>query len=117
MAIDWDAELLGPLMAVFGEGTENAPSSWPTYTPAGGSAFQLADAVFDQAYQRVVELAEGVQGTAQSPVLGVRAILFAVPPKQGDSVYIPSVDTTFAVADIQPDGHGHILLILMKTEA
>ncbi len=114
MSINWDAELLGPVMAVFGEGSATDPLSWPTYTPKGGAAFQLPNAVFDEAYTQVTSLAEGSQDTTQRPILGVRASLFLIPPKQDDTVYIPSVGKTFGVADPQPDGHGHIKLMLIE---
>lgn len=116
MAIDWDAELLAPVMAVFGEGMPGVPASWPTYHPDGGAAFQLPDAVFDEAYAHT-EIVDDVPISTRNPALGVRASLFVTPPQQGDLVFIPSVEKTFAVANPQPDGHGHVLLILMETDA
>lgn len=117
MAIDWDAELLQPVMAVFGEGVPTAPASWPTYTPRRGPAFQLAGAVFDEQYRRLVEQGEGSEVSTSTPVLGVRASLFAIDPAQGDRVLIPSNGKTYRIADVQPDGHGHILLILIEAMA
>lgn len=114
MAIDWDAELLAPVMAVFGEGQATDPLSWPTYHPQGGLAFQLPGAVFDEQYQRTVALGDGDQASTQHPVLGVRASLFLNGPKQGDIVTIPSTGKAFGIADVEPDGHGHILLILIE---
>ena len=114
MAIDWDAELLGPVMSVFGEGVSTDLLSLPLYTPKGGSAFRLVDAVFDNAYHQVTELDDGSTSTSIRPVLGVRASLFLTPPRQDDTVFIPSVNKNFGVADPRPDGHGHILLILME---
>ena len=117
MAIDWDTELLEPVMAVFGEGQATDPSSWPTYIPAGGEAFQLPGAVFDQEYRRVGDLGDGSTETSSHPVLGVRDAVFAVQgvaAKQRDTVMIPSAAQTFAVADVQADGHGHTLLILIQ---
>ncbi len=117
MSIDWDAELLGPVMSVFGEGAPGVPSSWPTYTPRRGSAFQLPDAVFDEQYHRVVEQGDGSEVSTSTPVLGVRASLFEQPPAQGDRVLIPSNGKTYRVADAQADGHGHVLLILIEAAA
>ncbi len=114
MAFDWDAELLGPVMSVFGEGMPGTPSSWPIYTPKGGSAFQLVDAVFDSAYHDVTSLAEDDSATSRRPVLGVRAVLFTVPPAQNDTVFIPSNGMTYGVTDARPDGHGHIKLMLIE---
>lgn len=117
MSIDWDAELLGPVMSVFGEGAPGVPSSWPTYTPRRGSAFQLPDAVFDEQYHRVVEQGDGSEVSTSTPVLGVRASLFEQPPAQGDRVLIPSNGKTYRVADAQADGHGHVLLVLIEAAA
>ncbi len=117
MSIDWDDFVLTPLMGIFGEGVPGDPSSWPRYTPRGGSAFQLPDAVFDEQYHRVVEQGEGSEVSTTTPVLGVRAALFPQPPDQGDRVFIPSNGKTYRIADDQPDGHGHILLILIEAQA
>lgn len=115
--IDWDELVLGPVMGIFGEGQATDPSSWPTYYPARGGSFQLEGAVYDSEYQKVTVLADGSTTTTRHPVLGVRERLFQVPPAQGEGVSIPSESMTFAVADVQPDGHGHILLVLMETDA
>lgn len=117
MAIDWDADLLAPVMAVFGEGSPADQSTWPLYTPQSAGAFRLPGAVFDQEYRRVVDLGDGTTETSSHPVLGVRDALFAdrgIKPAQGGVVYIPSVAQAFAVVDAQPDGHGHTLLILVQ---
>lgn len=114
MAIDWDVEVLAPVMSVFGEGVPADPASLPTYMPRGLPPFQLADAVFDSAYQRITELADGSTSNTASPVLGVRAALFATPPRQSDSVFIPSVGKMYGVTDVEPDGHGQIKLILIE---
>lgn len=113
--IDWDAMLLAPVMSVFGEGVASDLSTWPIYTPAGGAPFALPDAVFDRAYAEVTLDPEIGQVTNRKPCLGVRAALFAQPPAQGDTVYIPSVAVTYVVKEPQPDGHGHIKLMLMAT--
>lgn len=117
MSIDWDADLLQPVMAVFGEGVADAPSSWPTYTPRRGPAFQLPGAVFDEQYRRVVDQGDGSEVSSSMPVLGARAALFRQDPVQGDRVSIPSNGKSYRIADVQADGHGHILLILIEASA
>ncbi|MFN3675578.1 MAG: hypothetical protein ACK4TC_06325 [Sphingomonas pseudosanguinis] len=118
MAIDWDAELLGPVMAVFGEGVPGVPSTWPTYTPKGGTAFQLPDAVYDEQYTRVIQEGEGSEVSTTGPVIGVREAVFTAAgqpqPRQGDKVFVPSKPQTYLVQDVQPDSHGHVLLILIE---
>lgn len=115
MAIDWDAELLGPVMGLFGEGDSADASTWPIYSPAGGAPFALAGAVFDREFLEVTTNADGSDNTSRRPVLGVRVSLFPSPPVQGDLVRIPSVGLTYIVREVQPDGHGHAKLMLMKT--
>lgn len=113
MAVDWDAELLGPVMAEFGEGVPGDPSSWPTYTPRGLAPFALAGAVFDAEYEVVTITADGTPASSRRPVLGVRLALFPQAPAQNDQVAIASSGKTYVVADVHPDGHGHAKLILM----
>lgn len=112
MSIDWDAELLAPVMSIFGEGTADQ-STWPLYTPAGLAPFRLADAVFDRAYAEVVIDGEDAGSTTKKPCLGVRVALFPREPLQNDTVFIPSVALKFIVKDVQLDGHGHAKLMLM----
>lgn len=115
MAIDWDAELLAPVMQLFGEGTSADQSTLPLYTPRGLSGFRLADAVFDAQYELVQVATDGSQNTAHMPVLGVRTALFPRDPAQNDQVLIPSTGKTYIVKDVQPDGHGHAKLVLQET--
>lgn len=117
MSVDWDAEVLGPVMSLFGEGEQADPSTLPTYTPVQGSAFQLPDAVFDRAYADVTVDDQGGQITTLRPCLGVRTSLFAarqIEPQQNDTVYIPSVGLNFIVMEPRFDGHGHAKLMLMQ---
>lgn len=115
MAIDWDALVLAPVMAAFGEGSPVDQASWPIYKPVGGAAFALADAVFDRAYAEVELDPEQGQVTNRKPCLGVRRSLFVADPAQNDLVYVPSVGITFVVKNPEPDGHGHVKLILQAT--
>ena len=109
--IDWDAVVLGPVMAIFGE---DPAHGLPIYRPAEGAAFTLADAVFDDAYFALVMGDGGPEVDTIQPVLGVRLSLFPIPPARGDQVDLPRVLTAFVVRDIQPDGHGHAKLFLSR---
>jgi hypothetical protein len=115
MAIDWDALVLTPVMAVFGEGDPADPSTLPLYTPVGRAPFRLASAVFDREYLDVTLFDDGSQNTTSRPVLGVRLALFEVPPVQNDLVLIPSVGITYIVKEVRPDGHGAAKLMLNAT--
>lgn len=118
MAIDWDAEVLGPVMAAFGEGTSADQSSWPLYMPVGGAPFRLAQAVFDREFLLVTTDGEGTDNVSRAPVIGVRIALIVAgcgrEPLQGDKIQVPSVALTFIVREPQPDGHGHAKLILQR---
>lgn len=114
MAIDWDAELLSPVMSLFGEGKAADQSTWPIYTPRGLAPFALADAVFDRAYAEIMIEGDETENTNRKPCLGVRMALFPAPgPQQSDTVFIPSENMSFVVKDVRPDGHGHARLLLM----
>ncbi|MGZ3272380.1 MAG: head-tail joining protein [Caulobacteraceae bacterium] len=106
--IDWDKYVLGPVMAVFGE----AGAVLPTYRPASGAPFPLADVVYDEAYFGVDLLQDGTTVTSARPIIGVRLALFATAPKQSDKIFIPRVNSTFVVKEVEPDGHGHAKLTL-----
>ncbi|HEX7693916.1 MAG TPA: hypothetical protein VF409_05470 [Sphingomonas sp.] len=113
MSIDWDDLVLGPVMGIFGE--DAAGAGLPVYTPRGLPAFMLADAVFDAQYEQVIVSDDSQTTTSRRPVLGVRLSLFlARPPQQNDTVLIPATGKTYVVRDVQPDGHGHALLLLME---
>jgi len=118
MAIDWDADVLGPVMSIFGEGTTGVPASLPIYRPRSAGPFTLTDAVFDAQYQRLVPQGDGSEISTSSPALGVRAAVFTAAgrplPAQGDRVLIPSTGKLYKVVDIQPDSHGHIVLVLVE---
>ncbi|MDQ2763017.1 MAG: hypothetical protein M3Y22_05865 [Pseudomonadota bacterium] len=122
MSIDWDAELLTPVMAVFGEGNSAIPATLPIYTPLGLNSFGLAHAVFDAQYEQVaVNPDDGTESTTRRPILGVRLALFPRVPAQNDAVFIPATPMNtlplpgqrFIVRDVHPDGHGHAKLMLM----
>lgn len=121
MAIDWDAEVLDPVMAVFGEGDPASPGTWPLFLPRSGNPFRLSHAVFDAEYLDAETTPGDDTGqTSRRPVLGVRTALFTAQglwPRQNDRVTIPSTGKTYLVRDVQPDGHGHAKLMLMETAA
>jgi hypothetical protein len=107
--IDWDQLVVEPAFAVFAEGA--------TYTPAaGGGSFQI-DCVFDPPFHEVLLGGDERPSVTTRPVLGVRLAQFVSPPLQGDQVLIASVNTTFTVKEVQPDGHGWALLVLMGPTA
>lgn len=120
MAIDWDADILGPVMSIFGEGLADDPSSWPVFRASCAStAVPIPGAVFDAQYQRVTDLGDGTTESAYHPVLGVRDAVFAslgIVAKKGALIFIPSADQLFAIKDVQSDGHGHTLLILIEAQ-
>ena len=110
--VDWDADVLGPVMAVFGE------DQAVTYRPRAGAPFTLADAVYDAQYGVVaVDPRDGVETTSRTPALGVRASAFASPPLVNDAVDVPRAATRFIVKNVMADSHGHILLLLGNAAA
>ncbi len=102
MAIDWDGNVLAPVLGVFGESI--------TYSPAAGAPFAISG-VFDEAYSEI-DLAGGMPVTTDTPVVGVRLAQFAAPPSQGDSLTIARLGWTFVVKEVRPDGHGYAKLML-----
>lgn len=108
MAIDWDKYVVGPTIGVFGE-------ELPVlYAPAGGSATPI-QGVFDDAYHDLSQLQDGAPTSTMRPVLGVQASALAakgIVPAQGDQVTCRGV--AYVVADTEPDGHGHIKLMLTQ---
>lgn len=104
--IDWDAQVIGPLIGAFGESA--------TYTPVTGSPFAIS-IVFDEAYQEV-DLAGGTGIVSVMPVAGIRISEFPAgwDPEnaQGESIYINSRAASYQVKEGRPDGHGWAKLIL-----
>ncbi|WP_374572532.1 hypothetical protein [Phenylobacterium sp.] len=110
MAIDWDAKVLAPVMRVFGE---NGATGDVVYTHVTGEQVTLTDAVFDEAYLAVMQDTEGAPPVNTTmPVLGVRRAALARDPALGDKALIERKGEIYMVRDTQPDGHGHILLML-----
>lgn len=113
MGINWDQHLLRPLHGVFGDPVD--------FRPVGGAAYTISG-IFDRAYTQDVDpLDDGSTINTTSPVLGVLDSEFDSPPKKGDRVFIgvvggETVNTLFAVSDIQPDSHGGSKLILNRVK-
>lgn len=103
MAIDWDALVIGPVFGVFAE-----PA---TYRPVQGVPFAITG-VFDREYEAVSIVDQLTPASSRKPVLGVQLSQFASAPRQNDKVFIPSVDITYVVKNVKPDGHGHAVLEL-----
>lgn len=112
--IDWDAKVLGPLNAVFGEAV--------TYTPTGGAALTV-NGVFDEAYTPV-DVPGDMSAISAHPVFGARVSEFPIgwtaKNAQGDVlVRLPNpalgiVGGTYVVKAGKDDGHGHARLELMR---
>jgi hypothetical protein len=107
--VDFDA-LNVAVNAAFGE-----PA---TFTPKGGTPMPVSGVFFD-GYTHDVNLGDGSIGVnTVKPVFAVRAALFAGRlPKQGDGLWIASVNTIYAIKDPQPDGVGEIRLHLQKVSS
>ncbi|GAB7525327.1 head-tail joining protein [Paraburkholderia sp. 2C] len=105
--IDWDAEVIGPLMDVFGEPV--------TYMPAAGGSFSV-DGVFDDAYLKEVMFEDASTGVTEvSAVLGVRMSQFPSPPAQNDRLTVPRTGATYIVKQPRVDSHGGAKLLLTRS--
>lgn len=106
--IDWDAKVVAPCLAVFGEAVKLSYQR-----ASGGDPFDI-DGVFDDAYVALVLEADGEPAfSTVQPLLGVRVAQFSgVVPVNGDRVTVPRVGKTYVVTDYQPDGKGHAALPL-----
>jgi hypothetical protein len=110
MAIDWDALVLAPLNAVFGERI--------TYYPRSGSPFDITG-VFDTAYTNVALDGNGDPGVISvRPVCGVRLSEFPAGFKpeaaQKDELVRVSTGVRYTVKAGKPDGHGHARIELNR---
>lgn len=114
MAIDWDAVVLAPAMAVFGTGDgEDAIVYWPKAAIGTDASITLTDAVFDEGFTAIV-LEDGAQVSTVMPCLGVRMTHFTDyphEPQQGGQAFIPRKGT-YVVREARPDSHGHCLLLM-----
>lgn len=104
MAVDWDALVLAPTHAIFGEAI--------LYQSATIGIFALSDAVIDRAYVQVGIDSGGVPVTALRTIVGIR--LASCPPgfAPGDGDMIGARGVTWQIVDEQPDGKGNVVLVL-----
>ncbi|MFM0306272.1 hypothetical protein P0D71_00560 [Paraburkholderia sp. RL17-383-BIF-A] len=109
MPVNWNAEVIGPLMGVFGEPV--------TYRPFAGGSLQITG-VFDDAYLKEVMFEDASSGvTTVSAVLGVQLSQFPSDPVQNDQLYVASVNTTFLVREVRVDSRGGAKLMLSKVSS
>jgi len=103
MAVDFDALVLAPCIDAFG--------STVTYARPGRTQFQI-QGVLDKYHVEVSFDEQGAAVSTRRPILGLRESSFpaGVCAEQGDTVTSDGV--TYEIVDTQPDGHGHVLLIL-----
>ncbi|MFX1675204.1 hypothetical protein PWR63_23640 [Paraburkholderia sp. A2WS-5] len=104
MPVNWDAEVIGPLMGVFGEPV--------TYTSLSGATFQISG-VYDKAFFAVNVETGSLVSTSQ-PTLGVQLSQFQsnVPPQQGDQLLIIGTGEQWEVREVHIDGRGGARLML-----
>ena len=81
-----------------------------TFTPTGGSA-ETVTGVFD-AEHAFQELMGDATIETLRPVVIFRTASLSQTPVRGDSISVRSTDYT--VIEIQPDGHGDIVVVLEK---
>ncbi len=107
MPVDWDAEILGPVMAEFGEQI--------TYLPRGASPIVITDAVFDEESAEIAIGEDAQLSTQRKPTCGIRiaALNGVAITSQSDTVIREKTGMAYIVKDPVPDGHGHVRLTLM----
>lgn len=111
MSLDFDALVLAPTHANFGEGNRGNPV--PVYTPAGGNTFSI-DGVFWLPEIPVLAIGDEPSLMTRRPVLDLRVSQFpaGVTAAQGDNVVVRGVN--YAVADAAFDGDGLVVLTLRE---
>jgi hypothetical protein len=110
--IDFDALVVAPCMAVFGEN----PDQLPVFKRVATGATFPIDGVFDDTFANLVVVGrDGDPEIASAePVLGVRLAQFGgLDPVQNDQVTIPRDGKTYVVSSVEPDGKGWCFLRLM----
>lgn len=110
--LDFDALLLAPNHATFGEVNQGYPT--PAYTPAGSETSYPIDGVFRIESIDVLAQSDAPGVTTRKPMLDIRAsqVPAGVTIAQGGIFVVRGV--AYYVADVQPDGMG--LLSLRLTE-
>jgi hypothetical protein len=121
VAIDWEASVGAPCVAVFGEPAR--------FTPASGAPAFDVTGVFDDEFRSSAIIVDGDPDTSDFlPVFGINASQFApttafptrVPPVQNDRIDFPAgakwySGKAFLVKEPRPDGHGIFHLALNET--
>jgi hypothetical protein len=102
--IDWQANVVGPCIAVFGEPATFKARSWNM--PFGISA------IFDDAFKVVTMSRDGTEVLSTFPAAGVNLADFPVMPAQGDEVTREGTGQTYVVREVRKDSHGGAMLIL-----
>jgi len=104
MPIDWNAEVIGPLMGVFGEPV--------VYAPQAGATFQITG-VYDKAFF-AVDVETGSLVSTSQPTLGVQLSQFPSNylPQQGDQLRIVGTGEQWEVREVHSDGKGGARLML-----
>lgn len=110
MSVDFNALVLGPTSDAFADPATFIPAAGGTITTLFGP--NQGRGVFDEGHSLLGDVGGDVPTSTARPVLGIRLSEFTTAPVQNDKVQIPKVDCTYIVKDVQPDSHGHALLIL-----
>ena len=100
--LDLTARVQTAGQAVFGETV--------TFTPTGGSA-ETVTGVFDAEHAFQELLGEATIETAR-PVVIFRLGALSQAPVRGDSITVRS--TAYKAIELQPDGHGDLVVVLEK---
>lgn len=106
MGVDWDAVLLAPVFAVFGD-------EEVVFTPGGEQGTDSFDMqlVYDEG-NKDIDLAGGSGVNASNPIVYGQQSRFAVDPLQGDYILIVRTGDLFEIKDINNDGRGTVTLSL-----
>ena len=102
--IDFDALVLGPAMAAFGQPIMLTPVK----SQPGVAAYAARGVYTSKPIQ--IQLEDGGYHSTVQPTLGIRLGEFATAPMQGDRIGMPQGN--FEIADVLPDGQGGADLVL-----
>lgn len=112
MAIDWEGEVITPLVEVFGEAAQ--------YYPADASPAFHVNGVFDEGYRETVIIDSLSYTSDAMPVIGFDKPQFDAQgyvPVKNDILQLTDPKSvnygkTFMVKEVRPDDHGHLKLML-----